>query len=534
MHSGYFYDGQVRRFLTQFIRLMSNFYVEFASDAGKTLHRVPVIYGDSSRQAAVILKNNSENYLNSVPAMAAYIAGFRYDRDRVQNPNFISKLHLRQRAIDPSTGALTTQQGDAVSVERSMPVPYTLTIKLDIWTSNTEQKLQLLEQICSIFNPAIEIQSTDNYIDWGSLSYVLLTDTGFTSRSVPVGTQDSLDVSTLTFEVPVWISPPALVKRQGVIHKIIASVYDDHGELNPTLNDAMLFSRQYFTPMDYNIIITNVTTPLPDRVRADLLLVKNSNITFNPLGESVWRRLTANSVNTTNITVSSGDGIESGMVLRYQSESYTVVSVNENQVRLNRNISATADTRVSFHEPVKMQGDYHNWRDLMTLYGNLVSGSTRVKVEIDQGMELVGTVAYNPSNENVLMWEVNSDTIPATTMYDITAIIDPTKSRPNFNMPLPQTGTRYLLTQDYSNEPRDGADAEFNWLGADGYRITAGAGDIIQYNGRYWDVAFDSSRADSVEYVLNQTTNMLYKFRAGVWSKVYEGVFQGGSWQIII
>ena len=64
----YAYDGQVRRFVLQFIRLLSNFQVEFGQDANgdKTLQTVPIYYGDQSRQAAMILRGNSENTLNAV------------------------------------------------------------------------------------------------------------------------------------------------------------------------------------------------------------------------------------------------------------------------------------------------------------------------------------------------------------------------------------------------------------------------------------------------------------------------------------
>jgi len=40
-----------------------------------------------------------------------------------------------------------------------------------------------------------------------------------------VGTDDVLDIGTMTFQVPIWISPPAKVKRQGVIERIITDVY---------------------------------------------------------------------------------------------------------------------------------------------------------------------------------------------------------------------------------------------------------------------------------------------------------------------
>jgi len=174
----FFYDQQIRRFLLQFIRIMSNYQVETGLDSTGTqaLIRVPVIYGDASRQAAQILAKNSETNLSTVPVMAVNITELKYDRSRVQEPNFVSKMSIRQRAVDPVTGELQQVQGNTFSVERLMPVPYLLTLKLDIWTSSTEQKLQLLEQILAIFNPAIEVQNTDNYVDWTSLSYVELTD----------------------------------------------------------------------------------------------------------------------------------------------------------------------------------------------------------------------------------------------------------------------------------------------------------------------------------------------------------------------
>ena len=72
MAQQFFYDNQIRRYLTQFIRLVSGFQVEFGQGASgqRTLQQVPVIYGDQSRQAAQILKQNSENLLSSVPAIA--------------------------------------------------------------------------------------------------------------------------------------------------------------------------------------------------------------------------------------------------------------------------------------------------------------------------------------------------------------------------------------------------------------------------------------------------------------------------------
>ena len=74
--TAFFYDEQIRRFLLQFARIFSNFQVEYGQNqAGKndTLVRVPVRYGDSSRQVQTIIQQNSANELTSTPLMTFYI-----------------------------------------------------------------------------------------------------------------------------------------------------------------------------------------------------------------------------------------------------------------------------------------------------------------------------------------------------------------------------------------------------------------------------------------------------------------------------
>jgi len=72
----FFYDGQIERFLAQFIRMLSGFQVEFGQDraGNRALQRVPVYYGDGSRQVAAIMQNNSGgSSMPTVPAMTVYI-----------------------------------------------------------------------------------------------------------------------------------------------------------------------------------------------------------------------------------------------------------------------------------------------------------------------------------------------------------------------------------------------------------------------------------------------------------------------------
>ena len=265
----FFYDNQIRRFILQFVRMFSNFQVEIGapdSSGNRDMLTVPVMYGDLSRNVAQIMREASENKVLSAPRMSCYINQLQYQRERIQEPNFIDKLHVRQRKYDENTKTYSRTQSNAVTVERHMPVPYELRMNLDIWTTNTEMKLQLLEQILCLFNPNFEIQSTDNYVDWTSLSYVHLENVNFSSRSIPVGTEDQIDIAQLEFSMPIWLSMPANVKKMGVIHKIINSVYDGSGDLVSAVTDdnLVLGSRLGVTPGRYGAILLNGQAQLVD------------------------------------------------------------------------------------------------------------------------------------------------------------------------------------------------------------------------------------------------------------------------------
>jgi hypothetical protein len=223
----YFYDGQIRRYLTQVIRMLSNFVVRYGDG---TLVRVPVMYGDQDRQAAFIVNQNSENTVSTAPRISVYVNDLDLARDRLSDSSFVSKLHIRERDIDDATGDYVYTEGANYTVERLMPTPFDLTLKVDIWSTSTEQKLQILEQILVLFNPSLELQTTDNYIDWTSISVLELQDVAFTSRSVPTGTNSAIDIATLTLKTPIYISPPVKVKKLGIITNIIANIFENKSD----------------------------------------------------------------------------------------------------------------------------------------------------------------------------------------------------------------------------------------------------------------------------------------------------------------
>lgn len=459
----FFYDEQIRRFLLQFTRIFSNFQVEYGRNEEGTAHtlvRVPIRYGDSSRQAQTVIQNNSANYMPSTPLMTFYITGLDYDRPRMQEPYFVSKINVRQRTYDDTTDTYETTQGNAFTIERLMPVPYKLTIKLDIWTSNTNQKMQLLEQIIPLFNPALEIQSTDNYIDWTSLSVVELDSTQWSSRTIPVGTEDPIDVATLTFSLPIWISSPAKVKKLGVVERIIANIYDAQGDLQNAIanNDLLLGTRMVITPWDYQTLL------IGNKIQA----------------------------------------------LRY------------NQTIDEPNSSLTP--------PDEPQSNVL-WSAVVGAYGVLRPGISQIYFEQPDETEVVGTIAYDPSDDRFLLFTVDEDTVPQNTLDPVDAVINPLASGPGAGLPAAVTGTRYLLTEA-TGSWNGNAEA---WQGTIGQPLVANANDIIEYDGERWQVSFAAdSSPDNIQYVTNITTEIQYRWTGSTWVKSYQGLYPGGQWRIVL
>ena len=458
----HFYEGQVRKFLTQFIRILSNFSVETGKDASNNvkLRSVPVVYGDMTRQVANIIRNNSENVMQYAPRIAAYVTALNYDRERMQNPYHIEKQHLKERQFDEATGEYTDKLGAGYTVEKVMPSPFRLNVAADIFTSNTDQKLQILEQILYLFNPDFEIQKSDNYIDWTSLSYVELQDITFSSRTIPVGADTEIDVASLRFSMPIWLSPPVKISKLGVIQKIIMSIYDDDGGFTKSLIDGDLISRSYITPNNYNVLLTG---------------------------------------NQLRLIGSSGTKVKSG------GDGFYTGANEPNQ-----------------YDPFETFGPPLNWKILLDQYGKITNDTSQIKLEQENGNEIVGTISTSPLDETILLFNIDSDTIPANSLTSVTKIINPL----TFNPGTPTNGQRYLLTETLG-------DSTVNAWGD----IEASPNDIIQYASATskWSVVFDASNPDSTQhYVTNSNTGIQYRFNGTSWVKSYEGIYIAGKWTMVL
>ena len=309
-----------------------------------------------------------------------------------------------------------------------------------------------MEQILVLFNPTVQLQQNTNPFDWTQIVEVELTDVQFNNRTLPQGVDEQIDVSTLTFQLPIWINPPAKVKRQSIIHEIQTNVFAD-------------FSGQNLTDLGYDEDIYDFfrNFDLSSRV-----IVTPGNYRIQVVGGAV--------------TLKDSAGVNS----------------------------------------VK-------WSDLLEMYDKPITDSVSLlKLKIvdnldDDTQDIAGTISLNPSDATQLVFNLDTDTLPTSTIGDVVKIIDPTKNYPgDGTLPALEYGQRYLITEDLGS-------GYTNW------NVTASANDIIEFGSSGWSVSFDASATPTGGATIkNLNTSKVYRWTGNQWMSIYEGEYNPGYWTLVL
>ncbi len=496
----HFYDGQIRRYITQLIRLFSNF--SYKDGEGK-LTQIPVMYGDITRQVGHILRDNSENKIPSAPRMAVYVTGLEQDRSRTADSSYVHKIHLRERAYDDNNKEYLNTQGKNYTVERIMPTPYTLNVNVDIWSTNTEQKLQIMEQILMLFNPSLEIQTTDNYVDWSSLSVVELTSLSFSSRTIPIGTESEIDVAQMGFTTPIYLNLPAKVKKLGVITSVVMSIFDE----------------------SKGTVDLGNTTP-------ELQAYADSE-SMHPKMDKILNRSERSGVHLSMSTY----------------KDYDILVMNNIAQIVDRGIVGSIQWDVITEA---LPGTFRTGISQIQLKRKLLEGES-------VGISVNASVAINELDRTKLILTYDADTIPTNTDLpspsgrnntgSVDFIVDPLKFNPAGSK---TNGLRLLLlgpintstnvgglmtygqdpTDGSSKDPYDGPDA---WKNADGSDFVGGENDVVEWDGTKWHIVFDASADEgtTTKYLTNLNTGVQYRWTGTEWILSFEGEYQKGTWRLV-
>jgi hypothetical protein len=201
----YFCQQQIKKHVVQFMEIFRGTEVKTGINKSGEIEtiEVPIMYGSMDRSVAAILANNTQNVPLRLPVMSAVMTGMALAQDRFKGIDT-----EKTTAYTPLGGVFPH---DTVTVSQITSVPFTMSMELHIFSNNTDTRWQILEQILVLFNPSIQIQTSDSKFDGSKITKVDLT--GITSgENMPLGADRRIIVDTLTFELIIYLVAPSQIR----------------------------------------------------------------------------------------------------------------------------------------------------------------------------------------------------------------------------------------------------------------------------------------------------------------------------------
>jgi len=198
----FWYDAQLVNYITQFMAVFSGMYVQIGKGAYNSepeLIEVPIRYAGVDRVVDSILSGGTQNKPLRLPMFSCKLADIQPAPERAKGIATINR-----RSFLPRGEALP----DGVKVMyRRTPQAYKVAFELNIFTSNYMQKFQILEQILTLFDPSLQIQTSDDPFDGGKITVLTMENIGF-EENYPAGNDRKVNISSIVFSCYAWLQVP--------------------------------------------------------------------------------------------------------------------------------------------------------------------------------------------------------------------------------------------------------------------------------------------------------------------------------------
>jgi hypothetical protein len=205
----YYYNEQIKRYLVQFMSVFSGLQVKTGKreDGTEKMIDVPIRYGNVDRVLGWIRAESTQNLPIKVPLMSMIYNDIQLD------DSLRKGIGQQRRTTFLERGRIYPD--DVNVVYQYMPVPYRIWLEVSIFSSNTDQQLQILEQILVLFDPTLQIQTNDSVFDWTKITTLKLENIGL-ENNYPIGGERNLRVVTLNFSMPIYLSLPANLRDNAI------------------------------------------------------------------------------------------------------------------------------------------------------------------------------------------------------------------------------------------------------------------------------------------------------------------------------
>jgi len=217
----YFYNSQFKRSYVQFMAIFSGLKVSIGKNdfhSATNLIEVPIAYGSRDRVVSYIFQDQTQNKMLRLPVMSATMTSVRLAKDRLAGQNQVRKeVKVRRGGAIPD---------DLNQHSMLKPIPYEVTMELSINTTNTDNQLQMLEQIMLLFNPSLQIQVSDAFGDQTAIMEVELQDITL-EENYPAGNDNRIISTMLTFTYILYLGGPVDLRDE-----IIKEIQVRFGEID--------------------------------------------------------------------------------------------------------------------------------------------------------------------------------------------------------------------------------------------------------------------------------------------------------------
>ena len=220
MFGEHFYHKQIRNTVIAFGTIFNNINIKRLDSSGNPLQslKVPLSYSPKEKFIARLdqqssLTGSDSSVAITLPRMAFDINGYSYDPTR--------KLNKNQKRGVVTTNADTTKLNTQYS-----PVPYDVSIELNVFTANSDDGLQIIEQILPYFQPEYTVTLKESAeLDIIRDIPIVLNDIQYEDDYEGDFASRRAIIYTLSFTAKYYLYGP--VTSQGVIRSVQVDQYTD-------------------------------------------------------------------------------------------------------------------------------------------------------------------------------------------------------------------------------------------------------------------------------------------------------------------
>ena len=230
MFGEHFYHKKIRNTVIAFGTIFNNVNIKRLDSSGNPVQniKVPLSYSPKEKFLARLdaqqdLTGDDSSVAITLPRMSFEVTGYSYDGGR--------KLNKNQKITKVTTNADTSKLNSQYT-----PVPYNVNFSLSVYVANSDDGLQIIEQILPYFQPDYTVTMIeDRTMDTKRDIPIILNNVEYEDSYTGTLTSSRRIIYTLTFTAKVYLYGP--VSTSAVIKTVSADLYANTENASPSRNE---------------------------------------------------------------------------------------------------------------------------------------------------------------------------------------------------------------------------------------------------------------------------------------------------------